>query len=170
MEKLSKVLKGIDKCSTLMGKIGGLIIPVIATIEMIEVIRRYVFASPTFWAYELCTYLYGASFMLAGAWALLEGKHVRTDVVFAKFSKKGQKILDLITYCVCFLPFMGIMVWKSGAHMIWSVKVQEEVATMWNAPIWWLKIIIAASFTMLLLQGIAHIIRSAVYVWKGEEV
>jgi TRAP-type mannitol/chloroaromatic compound transport system permease small subunit len=49
-----------------------------------HVIMRYVFRSPTFWAYDLTYMLYGSAFMLGTAAALLYGAHVRTDFLYQR--------------------------------------------------------------------------------------
>lgn len=170
MGALSKSMKIIDKLSEYVGKGSALIIPVIAIIQFGEVILRYVLGSPTSWSWELATYLYGANFMLSLGWALQCGSHVRTDVLYAKLSEKTKSVLDIITFVGVFLPFVGIMTYKSIEHAIYSVGIREETFSMWSAPIWPLKIVIAVGFTVLLLQGIAKIIRDIAFLAKGVRI
>ena len=170
MNTLTKTLSGIDKLSEIVGKAASLIIPLIALIQFAEVILRYVFNSPTSWSWELATYLYGANFMLSLAWGLQCGSHVRTDVLYAKFSEKTKAVVGTITFIGVFLPFVGVMTYKSIEHAIYSVSIREETFSMWSAPIYPLKVAIAVGFTVLLLQGIGHIIRNIVFLAKGERI
>ena len=97
MKYVVRIIKIIDKISTTVGKIASFFILLMVAFEFLEVIMRYLVGKPLNWTWEVATYLYGANFMLAGAWALLNGKHVRTDILYDKMSKKVKAILDLCT-------------------------------------------------------------------------
>jgi TRAP-type mannitol/chloroaromatic compound transport system permease small subunit len=160
----------IDKLSVTVGKIGALSVIAIVGLQFAEVILRYFIGRPTMWTWEIATYLYGASFMLAGAWALKEGKHVRTDFLYGKLSPKRKAILDLVTFSTIFLLFAGVLTYFTINAAAFSVSIRETSFAMTPVVIYPLKVVIAISFSLLLLQGLAKIARDIIFLAKGETV
>ena len=167
---LKKTLTAIDRISVFIGKLFSFIIIPIVLLEAVEVVRRYVFDSPTGWAWELSAMLFGAMFIVGAGWILSENKHVRTDVLYAKLSRKWQAIFDLVFFTVIFFSFAGVLAVKSIQQSIYSVGILEKTFSMWAPPLYPLKIIIALGFVVLLLQGLAKWIRDVHFLIKGSEI
>lgn len=170
VQKLAKVLKGIDKISEYTAKSFSYIVLLIVALQAIEVVRRYFLKSPTDWSWELATLLTGVSWMVGVAWVLKEGKHVRTDIIYGRLSKKWQAIIDIVFFGVIFTPFVGVLLWKTTQNAIFAWQINERTFTMWGPPIAPSKTIFALSFLLLALQGIAKLLRDIIYLAKGEEV
>lgn len=168
--KIDKLLKGIDTLSVWSGKIFSMLVLPIIVLETGESILRYIIQKPTDWSWELAAMLFGAFFMMGGAWVLKENNHVRTDVFYNKLSRKWKAYFDLFFFTTIFFVFIGIMVWKMGANAIYSVSIQETTFSMWAPPLYPLKVIFAISYILLLLQGLAKWLRDLVYVTKGVEL
>ena len=60
-----------------------------------EVFMRYVLNSPTVWAFDMSYMLYGAMFMMSGAYALSRNSHVRGDFFYRNWSNRTQAKVDL---------------------------------------------------------------------------
>ena len=171
MKYVILAIKIIDKISVIAGKIASCFIIIMVAFEFLEVVMRYFAGRPLNWTWEISTYLYGANFMLAGAWALKEGKHVRTDILYDKMPKKGKAILDLCTFSTVFLLFCGTLTYLTVKAARFSVSINEFSFVIGSKiPIYPLKIIIATGFLILLLQGLAKIAGNIVFLVKGETV
>ena len=168
--KIERLLKGIDATSVWAGKIFSMLVLPIIALETMEAILRYIIQKPTDWSWELAAMLFGAFFMMGGAWVLKENNHVRTDVFYNNLSKKWKAYFDLFFFTTIFFVFAGVMVWKMGANAIYSVSIQETTFSMWAPPLYPLKVIFAVSYILLLLQGLAKWIRDLLYVTKGVEL
>ena len=60
---------------------------------------------------------------------------------------------------MCFAVYVGALVWV-GSEMAWSSFLQSEgTGTPWNPPIWPVKMAIPIAGLLLLLQGIANLVR-----------
>ena len=57
------------------------VLPIIAFITY-EVIMRYVFQKPTFWAHESTQLVFAVYAAFGGAYALYRGAHVRVDIFY----------------------------------------------------------------------------------------
>jgi TRAP-type mannitol/chloroaromatic compound transport system permease small subunit len=167
---IARVLRVIDAISEYTGKLFSFLILIMVGLETVEVIRRYIFHAPTTWAWEVVVLLFGAHFIIGGAWVLKEDGHVRTDVFFSRFSPRVKAIIDLILFTIIFFTFAGVMIWKYSLHTIYSWSIKETTYTMWAPPFYPLKTVVTISFILLGFQGLAKWLRDLIFVIKGEEI
>lgn len=74
-----------------------------------EVVSRYALDAPTIWAYEVGYTLTGSHFMLALAYTLRQGEHIRIDVFSGMMPPGMRRVIDMIAYAAV-LP---ILIWLS---------------------------------------------------------
>ena len=158
MKKVAAFCHVVDAVSEWVGKgISFLLIPMVLLL-MYEVIMRYGFDSPTVFAHETSLFLYGTTGMLAGAWVLRLGGHVRMDAIFGRLPLRTRAIIDLATAPLFFL-LVGVVLWTGWDMAYFSVKVNEHTQTPWGPPYYPLKLAIPLAALLILLQGIAKFIR-----------
>ena len=75
----------------------GLVLPMVGGL-CYEVFARYLFNAPTIWAYDVTYILYGSHFMLGAAYTLYKGSHIRTDMLYEKFTVQWKGIVDASMY------------------------------------------------------------------------
>lgn len=124
-----------------------------------EVIARYVFNSPTNWAHEGMFLMFGMVYLISGAFALREGSHVRVDVLYLYLPRHVRALLDVIT-SVFFFIFIIAMLWTGWTFALDSVAVWEVSFTEWAIQYWPVKLAIPLGAALILLQGVAEVIRS----------
>ena len=83
-----------------------------------EVIMRYLFNSPTSWAFDMSFILYGALFMMAGAYTLSKGEHVRGDFMYQRWNPTTQAKVDLILYLVFLDGILSISLQLIVLHFV----------------------------------------------------
>lgn len=126
-----------------------------------EVIARYVFSAPTSWSTDVTFMANGTMFMLGGAYALLKGAHVRTDIFWDKFTESTKGRIDLITYVVFFLPTMALIFFISWDGLVHSFQINERSnAGLWQPIIWPFRAIIPLTALLLFVQGISELLKS----------
>jgi TRAP-type mannitol/chloroaromatic compound transport system permease small subunit len=155
---LPPVVRAIDAVSTAAGWLAAALIAPLTLAVAYEVAARYLFNAPTRWVFHVTYTLYGAQFMLAAAYTLLQGGHIRTDVFYGRWSPRTRAIIDAIAYVVFFFPGM-LLVLRAGlveAHHAWLIG---ERAGGW--PVYPFKAIIPLTALLLLLQGLAELLRCA---------
>ena len=79
---VSKLIYGIDQLNKTVGKAFAWCIIIMTFGTCYEVFVRYVLSDPTNWAFDLSYIMYGALFMMAGAYTLSRNGHVRGDVIY----------------------------------------------------------------------------------------
>jgi len=166
---LDRVVAVIDRVSIVTGWLAGwLIVPMTLAVSY-EVAARYAFSAPTIWAYDVTYMLYGAQFMLAAAYTLLKGGHIRTDVFYERWSPATRAKVDAVCYVLLFFPGM-LFVLYAGANQAWhSWQIDERSdATPWYPIIYPLKAVIPLSALLLILQGVAELIKCARVIRGGQ--
>ena len=159
----------VDSLSTWMGKAFGWTILMLTFATCYEVFVRYVLNSPTVWAFDMSVQMYGALFMMAGAYTLSRNGHVRGDVIPRLLPVRVQAGIDLSLYVLFLLPgtFALIYYGYEFARDSWFYK---EVS--WSSParvqIYFFKTLIPISGFLVLLQGIAEATRCVMCLRTGE--
>ncbi|TFG93635.1 MAG: TRAP transporter small permease subunit [Syntrophobacterales bacterium] len=132
-----------------------------AVLIVAEVVMRYFFNAPTSWNNELTKMIFGAYAVLAGGYVLLCGKHINVDVVFSHFSERVQVILKVVTSPLFFF-FCGVLLYYGGSFSWESLTGLETSQSAWDPPVYPVKLMIPLGALLLLLQGIAELIRNVV--------
>ena len=159
----------IDSLSAWVGKAFAWLILVLTLGVSYEVLVRYVFRAPTTWAFDFSYINYGAMFLMAGAYTLSRGGHVRADVVYRFFKPRTQASIDLVLYIIFFLPAVAALIYAGWNYASFSIRFREvSIFSPAGIPIFPLKALIPATGVLLLMQGIAEIIRCIICIREGE--
>ena len=97
-------IKFADRLSVSMGKAFSWCIVILMGGTCYEVFMAYALNAPTLWNFDFSLQMYGAIFMMAGAYTLCTEAHVRGDVIYRLFSQKIQAWIDIVLYFIFFFP------------------------------------------------------------------
>ena len=167
---IKKILNLIDGISEWSGRSVAWLLYVLVFAISYDVMMRYLFESPTIWAYDTAYMLYGTVFMIGGAYTLKLKAHIRIDVLFNMFSARGKSIIEIVYYLVIFFPLIVIL-FKCGLdQFLESIKYHEvSQYSPWRPIVYPYKGIIPLAFLLLGLQGIAEFIRHLkIFIKEGE--
>jgi TRAP-type mannitol/chloroaromatic compound transport system permease small subunit len=165
---MTKFLHFIDSLSTWVGKAFAWLILVLTLGISYEVLVRYAFRAPTTWAFDFSYINYGAMFLMAGAYALSRNGHVRADVVYRLWKPRTQAMMDLLLYFLFFLPAVAAWIYAGWNYASFSVRFREvSIFSPAGIPVFPLKALIPVTGILLLLQGIAEIIRCVICIRQG---
>jgi TRAP-type mannitol/chloroaromatic compound transport system permease small subunit len=156
-----KIVDYIDRISLWSGDIVRWLAIVLSIVVLFEVFARYLFNSPTQWAYDTAMMVYSVMFLGGAAYVLYIKSHIRVDVILNMLPRRTQLILELIYYIVLFFPYIFVMIWW-GSKIAYSCTLAEEISntSQWLEPVWPWRWVIPAGFLLLLLQAIAEFIRT----------
>ena len=162
------LLLAVDRISAFFGKAFAWLIIGLTLLISFEVFCRYVLNSPNDWVWDTTYILYGILFMMAGAYTLSRNGHVRGDVLYGFFPVRVQAGLDLLLYFVFFFPGVVALVWAGTtfAETSWAIREHSSV-TASGPPVYHFKTFIPVAGALLLLQGIAEVVRCVVALSDG---
>ncbi|GAB4225367.1 MAG: TRAP transporter small permease subunit [Kiloniellaceae bacterium] len=134
-----------------------------------EVFVRYLLNAPTSWSLDVSFIMYGTLFMMGGAYTLSRGGHVRGDFIYRLWQPRTQAKVELVLYFLFFFPGVLALVlsgWKYASRS-WGY-LEVSVNSPAGVPVFQLKSVIVAAGLLLLIQGIAQIMRCILCIRTNE--
>jgi TRAP-type mannitol/chloroaromatic compound transport system permease small subunit len=133
-----------------------------------EVFSRYALDAPHAWAFDAMIMMYGTLFMMAGAYTLSQDAHVRGDFLYGSMKPRTQASLDLVLYILFFLPGMMALIYAGYDYAAISWRIDEHSNVTSNGPpVYPFKTVIPIAGVLVLIQGIAEILRCVVCLKTG---
>lgn len=158
-----------DSLSAAFGKAFAWLIVFMAVGTGYEVFVRYVLNSPTAWSLDVSFINYGTLFMMAGAYTLSRGGHVRGDFLYRSWQVRTQARVDLVLYIIFFFPGVTALIlsgWKYAARS-WGYQ-EVSINSPAGIPIFQFKAVIVAAGILLFIQGIAQVLRCIIAIRTNE--
>lgn len=175
---MNRLLRFIDKLSMWTGHAFGWCILVLTFAVSYEVLVRKAFRAPTAWAFDISYIMYGALFMMAGAYTLSRDGHVRGDVVYRLLSPRKQAWVEFFLYFIFFFPGILALIYAGYDYAAesWSYRPygfegprgEISINSPAGVPVSPLKSILPLSAVFLLFQGVAEVIRCVQCIKTGE--
>jgi TRAP-type mannitol/chloroaromatic compound transport system permease small subunit len=151
----------IDRLTTTVGRAVAWLALAIVLLQFALVVARYLFGLGSIWLTETVIYGHATLFMLAAAWTLRAGGHVRVDVFYAEAGPRTRAKIDLAGAVLLLLPFSAVLVWLSVPYAARSWAILERSQETSGLPlVFALKTLIPLFALLMALQGIAQAIRS----------
>jgi TRAP-type mannitol/chloroaromatic compound transport system permease small subunit len=164
-------IRAIDTFTLWSGYFFALLLVPLILANVIEVFMRYVMGQPTVWALETTVMAFGAFFMLGAAYTLQRGAHVRTDVLWERFSVRTKGMIDSVGYVVFFIPSMLLLFYISFNEFVYAWGINEVSSYgAWRPIIWPLRAVVPATAFLLLLQCVSELLKSLWAAYAGEEL
>lgn len=153
------IIRIIDSINEVISRIISLVAIIFAVIIIYEVFMRYALHQPTRWAFDVSKQLYGFYFIMLGAYALKYKAHVRVDLLVQHLSPKVMKWVDIAGYLIFYFPFTWIFLTRSYTFAMRSLAQGETTYGAVQLPVYPLKIAMVVAAALLLLQGVAEVLR-----------
>jgi len=163
-----RFLHTIDGISTWTGKTAAWLIVGLMVLVCAEVFKRYILNMPTAWIFDASNMLYGTLFMIGGAYTLAQNAHVRGDFLYSSMRPRMQAALDLVLYIAFFLPGIAALAYAGWDYASDSWRINEHSnVTAEGPPVYHFKTMIPVAGALVLLQGVAEVVRCVVCLRTG---
>ena len=161
-------LHTIDGISTWVGKAAAWLIIGLMTVVCVEVFKRYILNMPTAWIFDADNMMYGTLFMLCGAYTLAQNAHVRGDFLYSSMRPRMQAGLDIALYAIFFFPGIAALIYAGYDYAAISWRIAEHSNVTANGPpVYQFKMVIPIAGALVMLQGIAEMVRCVVCLRTG---
>ena len=166
-----RFLLSLDRIIERVGKwglvSGGVLIMLMSFLSTYAVTRRYLLNNPEPYSYEINTMFLTACVVFAIAGLQRAKRHLRVDFISNYFSPRVQVVFTDIVCPVLALLYVGIVTWQSLDNALYSLSLWETSQSVWEEPLWPIKLVIPISMFWLCLVLIAQMIRGFISVIKG---
>ena len=95
---MNKLLRLIDGLTYRTAIISASMVILLFLIMGYEIIARFFFELPTFWAYELAYMVTGLHFIFGIAYVTRQHQHVRIDFIYAILPSRARATIDCVVY------------------------------------------------------------------------
>lgn len=162
------LLHAADRLSMAVGKAFAWLIVALMLLVVAEVFKRYALNAPTAWIFDASNMIYGTLFMMGGAYTLCQDGHVRGDFFYGSAKPRTQATLDLVLYLLFFMPGVIALTWAGWTYASDSFAIREQTFNADPLPLYPFKAVIPLAGLIVLLQGLAEILRCVVCIRTGE--
>jgi TRAP-type mannitol/chloroaromatic compound transport system permease small subunit len=158
----------IDRFTRSIGRAVAWLVLAVVLLQFALVLARYVFDFGSIKLTEAVIYGHATVIMLAAAWTLAAGGHVRVDVFYAVASERTRARIDLIGALLLLLPFALVLLWLSIPYAARSWAILERSQETSGLPfVYLLNTLIPLFAVLMALQGVAQAVRAAA-VLRGQ--
>lgn len=117
---------------------------------------------------ESVMYMHATVFMLGIAYALQLNEHVRVDVFYRGFAPRKKAVVNILGTLLFLFPLAAVVLWYSWGDVTRSWSVWESSTQPGGLPlVYLLKSLIPTFALLLLLQGIAELLRN-ILIFQGK--
>ena len=162
--RTAAAVRAIDGLSVRIGRFVSWLVVVMVLVGAFNALARYAgrftgihLGSNAY--LEAQWYLFSVIFLLGAAYTLQQGAHVRVDVLYGRLSRRGRAWIDLAGTVLLLIPFSIFMIRVSWPSVRNSWLVREVSPDPGGLPRYPLKALILVSFALLIVQGVAEVLR-----------
>jgi len=159
MQALLKLSRAIDWLNALIGRWVIWLILASTVISAINAAVRKAFNTSSNAYLEVQWYLFAAAFLLAAGYTLLNGEHVKIDVVYGRLSRRTQNWIDVFGFAVFLLPMCLVILWFGVPFFLQGFHSGEMSSNAGGLIRWPVYLMMPLGFVFLALQGISELIK-----------
>jgi TRAP-type mannitol/chloroaromatic compound transport system permease small subunit len=164
MNALLKLSRAIDWLNAQVGKWVIWLILASTVISGVNAVIRKAFNTSSNAYLEVQWYLFAAAFLLAAGYTLLNGEHVKIDVISGRFSKRTQIWIDVFGFVFFLAPVCIAILWYSIPFFLQGYRSGEMSSNAGGLVRWPVYLMIPIGFTLLALQGISELIKRLAFL------
>ncbi|MEM8664492.1 MAG: TRAP transporter small permease [Pseudomonadota bacterium] len=160
----------IDRFVLWLGRALAWVFLAIALMITFEVVSRYGFNAPTYWAHELAGILAAIAFLFGGAYCMSERSHLRIGLFIDMAPRPMRRAAEVVSLLCGAIFTLGLTVagwdlvgrslWRFGPDGSWT---PETSGTSWNTPMpAFIKLamcVAAALFLIVIAQRFVALVR-----------
>jgi len=164
MRGLLKLSNGIDWINAQVGRWVIWLILASTLISAVNAVVRKVFNVSSNAYLEVQWYLFAAAFLLAAGYTLLNGEHVKIDVISGRFSKRTQIWIDVFGFVFFFMPVCFAILYYGIPFFLQGFRSGEMSSNAGGLIRWPVYLMIPIGFSLLLAQGVSELIKRIAYL------
>jgi TRAP-type mannitol/chloroaromatic compound transport system permease small subunit len=164
LRALLKFSNAVDWVNTQVGKYVIWLILASTVISGVNAAVRKAFNMSSNAFLEIQWYLFAASFLIAAGYTLLNGEHVKIDVISSRLSKRAQIWIDVIGFSFFLTPMCLAILWYGVPFFLRGLYSGEVSSNAGGLIRWPVYAMIPLGFSLLLLQGWSELIKRVAFL------
>jgi TRAP-type mannitol/chloroaromatic compound transport system permease small subunit len=159
MGALLSFSRAIDWLNSLVGRSVIWLILASTVISAVNAIVRKAFNFSSNAYLEVQWYLFAAAFLLAAGYTLLQGDHVKIDVITSRLSKRTQIWIDIFGFIFFLTPLCLAILYYGTPFFLNGLRSGEVSSNAGGLIRWPVFLMMPLGFGLLMLQGFSELIK-----------
>ena len=162
---LLRAAETLDRINGLLGPVVSWLALAMVLVTFLVVVLRYAFDIGSIALQESVTYMHATLFMLGAAYTLQQQGHVRVDIFYQRFSRRGRAWVDLLGTLLLLVPICLFVLASSWGYVTESWAVHEGSREAGGLPyVYLLKTLLVVMPILVLIQGLVWLLRNALFL------
>ena len=159
---LDKLVSRVDALNDWTGRGIAWLTLIMVLTQFFIAVMRYVFDTGWIALQESVLFMHALVFLIGAAYTLRHDEHVRVDIFYQRLSVRGKAWVDMLGSLLLLLPVNIFIFWVSWDYVVSSWALLEGSREAGGLPgVFLVKSSILAMASLLILQGLALLIRNA---------
>ncbi|MEN8174190.1 MAG: TRAP transporter small permease subunit [Pseudomonadota bacterium] len=155
------LVASVDRLNETLGRAVSWLTLFMVLVTFLVVLLRYAFDTGWIAMQESVTYMHATVFMVGAAFTLKHQGHVRVDILYRKWGRRGRAWVDLLGGLLLLLPATLFILWISWDYVAAAWSVREGSREAGGIPgVFLLKTLILVMPALLIVQAVADILRN----------
>jgi TRAP-type mannitol/chloroaromatic compound transport system permease small subunit len=162
---LLRAAETLDRINGLLGPVVSWLALAMVLVTFLVVVLRYAFDIGSIALQESVTYMHATLFMLGAAYTLQQQGHVRVDIFYQRFSRRGRAWVDVLGTTLLLVPICLFVLASSWGYVTESWAVHEGSREAGGLPyVYLLKTLLVVMPILVLIQGLVWLLRNALFL------
>ena len=158
----------VEAVNRVIGRLAMFIIFAMMGVLLMSSVSRTALNISFIWTVEMAQFMLAAYYLLGGGYSMQLDSHVRMDLLYSRWSPKGQALADTIT-SVFLIFYLVVLLIGAVSSTNYAITYGQKNYSSWAPPLSPIKIIMTIGIAMMLLQAIAMFFRDMATV-RGERL
>jgi TRAP-type mannitol/chloroaromatic compound transport system permease small subunit len=158
----------VEAVNRLIGRFAMLIIFGLMGVLLVSSFSRTALNLSFIWTVEVAQFMLAAFYLLGGGYSMQLGSHVRMDLLYSRWSPRGQALADAIT-SFFLIFYLVVLLLGAISSTQYALEYGQRNFSSWAPPLSPIKIVMTFGITLMLLQAVAMFFR-AVATARGDEL
>jgi TRAP-type mannitol/chloroaromatic compound transport system permease small subunit len=159
LNALLRLARRIDHANAAIGRAAAWLVLAACLVSVANSLLRYGAHFAQQLLVDLPTLCFAAIVLGAAPKTLAEDGHIRVDILFRALRPRACAMIDVIGSLVFLLPFCVLIIVMGSSSFLASWRIAEASATPGGMPQWAARALIPAAFALLLVQGVAQLVK-----------
>jgi len=156
--------RAVDRLSEIVGKTVMWLILIVVVISAGNAVTRYTIDWSSNALLEIQWYMFSAIFLLMAGYVLKRNEHIRIDVITGRMSARTQNWIDVFGIVVFLLPMVILVMTLSWPVFMNAWTSGETSPNPGGLVRWPVRLLMPVGFFLLLLQGLAELVKRVAFL------
>lgn len=147
-------VRWVETLNRVVGRVVLYMIFAMMLLLLYSSISRTFFVTSPIWIVEMAQFMLAAYYLLGGGYSMQLDAHVRMDLFYSRWPRRGQAFADSIT-AFCLVFYLVVLLLGGISSTQYAIEYSQRNYSAWAPLLAPIKIIMTFGVLLMLLQAVA---------------